>query len=292
MASFAEVLFPCLDAAAPHRVVEVGAFKGEFTTALLEWARTSGARVTAIDPEPPPELLAVARVYPELDLVRRPSHEALAELPAADVYVIDGDHNHFTVSEELRLIAEPAEPDSFPLLLFHDVCWPHARRDTYYAPERIPEEQRQTLARDAMIAPGEPGVASAGILYPWAAAREGGPGNGVLTAIEDFLEGRAGMRLAIVPAFFGLGVLWSAEAPWAESVARVVDPWDASEIVARLEADRVEHIVDKIKLERQEALLRVMLESRAFAIAERISGLRQGGEPVFSRDLVRRALGE
>ena len=63
--------------------------------------------------------------------------------------IIDGDHNYFTVSEELRLIAERAAGAALPLLLFHDVGWPHARRDDYYAAERIPEADRRPLAGDA-----------------------------------------------------------------------------------------------------------------------------------------------
>ncbi len=133
----------------------------------------------------------------------------------ADAVIIDGDHNYYTVSEELRLIEESAREATLPLIALHDVCWPHARRDTYYAPERIPPEQRQPLARDAMVAPGEPGVASSGLRYAWAAEREGGPRNGVLTAIEDFMGEREGLRLALVPAYFGLGLLWAEEAPWA-----------------------------------------------------------------------------
>ena len=44
--------------------------------------------------------------------------------------------------------------------------------------------------------------------------------------------------------------------------------------------------------EQQEALLRTMLDSNAFGLAERISRVRQRGRPAFSRDEVRRALGE
>ena len=54
--------------------------------------------------------------------------------------IIDGDHNYFTVSEELRLIGERAPGAELPLLLFHDVCWPHGRRDDYFDAELIPEE--------------------------------------------------------------------------------------------------------------------------------------------------------
>jgi hypothetical protein len=206
--------------------------------------------------------------------------------------IIDGDHNYYTLSEELRLIDESADGVGLPLLLFHDVCWPHARRDTYYQPDRIPEAHRQPLAHDVALAPHEPGTTSAGLHYPWAAQREGGPRNGVLTAIEDFVESRQGLRLATVPAFFGLGVLWPEDAPWAGAVAEIVEPWDRNPILARLEANRVAHMVDRVLMDQQQALLRSFLHSRAFRWAERLSRLRQGGQPVFSRERVRQVLGE
>ena len=46
------------------------------------------------------------------------------------------------------------------------------------------------------------------------------------------------------------------------------------------------------RLAKQERLLRAMLGSRAFAVGERLSRLRRGGQPVFSRQQVRRALGD
>jgi Methyltransferase domain len=291
LANFGEIMFPCLEAISAQSVIEVGAYRGDFTRELLAWAKGAGAGVTAIEPEPPEQLLELAERHPGLELVREESHEALARIPLADAVIIDGDHNYYTLSEELRLIEERAGEGSLPLLLFHDVCWPHARRDTYYAPERIPEEHRQPLARDATIAPGEPGLAGAGLEYRWAAEREGGPANGVLTAIEDFIAGKDDLRLAVVPTFFGLGALWSERAPWADRVARIVEPWDSSPMLQRLEADRVAHIVDRVRLRRQEQLLRSLLDSRAFALAERLSRLRQRGAPVFSREQVRRVLG-
>jgi hypothetical protein len=292
LANFAEIVFPCLDAVEPRTVVEVGAFRGDFTRELLCWAEMPGVTITAVEPKPPPELLSLREAHPELILVEEDSHTALSAMPAADAVIIDGDHNYYTVSEELRLISEQAGDSLLPLLIFHDVCWPHARRDTYYAPERIPAEHRQPLAHDVRLAPGVPGTASIGIWYPCAAQREGGPGNGVLTAIEDFVEGRDGLRLAIVPAFFGLGLLWPDEAPWADAVARIVEPWDSSPMLERMEEARVAEIIDRMRLEPQERVLRSLLDSRAFALAERLSNLRQRGTPVFSREQVRRALGD
>jgi hypothetical protein len=288
---FREIVMPLLDAVSPASVVEVGADRGDFTRELLAWAGGDGASVTAIDSEPRLELLRLAEANPELTLIRELSTEALSSLPLADALIIDGDHNYHTVSEELRLISGKAGASSaMPLLLIHDIGWPHARRDTYYEPDRVPQANRQPLAHEVMVAPGEPGTASAGILFGAAAAREGGARNGVLTAVEDFLAASEGLRLAIVPAFFGLGVLWPADAPWAGAVARIVEPWDSSPMLERLEALRVAHIVDRVKLARQEAVLRSMLSSRVFAMAERVSRLRGRRGPSLSREQVRRAL--
>jgi hypothetical protein len=309
LANLGEVLFACLDGIRAKSVAEIGAYTGDLTRRLLDWS-APGARVTAIEPEPPAALLELSEQHPELELIRESSHDALRHLSRPDALVIDGDHNYYTVSEELRLIDEMAPGSDMPLLVLHDVSWPHGRRDAYYAPERIPEEHRQPLAHHAALAPGEPGIVDAGLNYEWVAQREGGPRNGVLSAIEDFVGRHDRLRLATVPAFFGVGVIWHRDAPWAEAVAEIVEPWDGNPLLERLEANRVAHLIEgyrcakelqgQVELLRQEQerraqqeqLLRVMLGSRAFAVAERLSRLRQGGQPAFSREQVRRALGE
>jgi hypothetical protein len=302
LANVAEILLSCLEAARARSVLEIGAYRGELTRQLLDWAAGSGARITAVEPDPRPPLPELAKSRPELDLLTETSHEALRRPERHDAVVIDGDHNYYTLSEELRLIWDKGSEGAAPLVLFHDLCWPHARRDTYYAPERIPEEQRQPLAHNAGLAPGEPGVVENGLPFTWAAEREGGERNGTLTAIEDFMAGRAGLRLAVVPAFFGLGVLWHEDAPWAPRVAQVVDPWDRHPVLKRLEANRVAHLVsnfararelerERERRNRQEELLYAILGSSAFALAERLARLRARGRPTFSRQEIRRALG-
>lgn len=289
---FAEVIRRLLDVVGARSVTEVGADRGDFTAELLDWAAESGAGVTAIDPDPAAELRQLAEAHPELDLIRRTSPEALGEGPLADAIILDGDHNYYTLSRELRLIDERAGTAGLPLLLLHDVGWPHARRDTYYSPDRVPERDRQPLARDAMVSPGKPGTVSIGVAFGWAAEHEGGPGNGVLTAVEDFLEGRAGVRLAVIPAFFGLAVLWPEKAPWAAEVERVMEAWKSRAMIERLEEIRLAQLVDRKRMDRQEEQLRAMLNSRAFAIAERIARIRGTGSPPFSRERIRRVLGD
>jgi Methyltransferase domain len=287
-----EPILDCLDASGARSVLEIGAHAGDLTRALIDWAGGSGARVIAIDPNPADDLASLAAERRELELLRQTSHEALAEIEPPDAVIIDGDHNYYTVSEELRLIAERSEGRGLPLLILHDVGWPHGRRDSYYEPERIPDGHRQPLVERGGLMPGEPGLVEGGLPLVSVAVREGGPQNGVLTALEDFLAGREDLRVAILPLFFGVGFVWPASAPWSERVGGVLEPLASNPVVERLEGNRVYHIafghqlytqilalharVDELEaqnqLQRQE--LARIAGSRAFAIAQRLSRLR------------------
>jgi hypothetical protein len=300
LANLSEIVLSCLGAAEVRSVVELGAEHGLFTGELLAWGEDAGLeRVVAVDPAPRRRLRALAESHPELELVVDTSHGALPNMALPDAVLIDGDHNYFTVSEDLRLIAQRAEGDQMPLVILHDVGWPLARRDSYHDPQRIPSEHRQPVAEDAFLVPDEPGIAQRGLYYKWTAEREGGPRNGVLTALEDFLDPRPELRVAYIAPFFGLAVVWHREAPWAEAVERAIAPWDRNPLLERIEAKRIEHLVAEFEnLQRIDALrsadydlrfevvgkLLPIRESSAFGTAERLSRLRHGGRPNFSRE--------
>ena len=307
MAQSAELLLPCLDAAGARSVVEIGAYAGDLTRVLVDWAADVGARVGAIDPSPQPGLVALAEQHPELELIRATSLDALPEIPLPDAVIVDGDHNFHTVAEELRIIGERAPGAELPLLIFHDVCWPHGRRDDYFDATQIPAERRHpTLPPGQGIVPGDPGSRPGGLPYPRSAAREGGPGNGVLTAAEDFAAANPGVRLAVIPAFFGFGAAWHEEGRGAAELERIVGPFDRHPLLERLEANRVHQLARAYQLQteqweaqarraRQETVLRRLLESSAFGVAERLSRLRvkariAPGSSVVSKDELRRAL--
>jgi hypothetical protein len=296
----AEFVIGVLDASQVRSLGEVGAYAGDLTRLLLDWAGETGARVVAIDPAPQPELEQLETERPELDLVRQTSIEAFQTMAIPEAMILDGDHNYYTVSEELRLLAERTG-DELPLLLLHDVGWPHGRRDDYFDPGQIPAEHRQPIAPESGLYPGVEGTREGGLPYHWPAAREGGPRNGVLTAIEDFVDGRDDLRLAVVPTFFGLGIVWRLEAPYGDALAELLDPWDRNPILERLERNRVLHLASsqvqlnlamkaERKVARLEPVLRRLLDSRAFALAEHYTRLRERGEPAFSREEIRRAL--
>jgi hypothetical protein len=307
LSQMAELICPCLDAAGAGSAAEIGAFAGDLTRVLVDWAHGAGASVMAIDPAPQESLLALDREYPELRLIRDTSLAALAEIELPDAIVIDGDHNYFTVSEELRLIGERAPGCKLPLLLFHDVGWPHARRDNYFDASQIPAGSRHPVAGESGgIYPGEPGVHPGGLPYPSSAAREGGERNGVLTAVEDFVGARERLRLVVVPAFFGFGVVWHLDRSWSDAVAQMLDPLDRNPILERLEANRVDQLARRYStlvelwkaretIARQEAVLQRLLDSSAFSVAERLSRLRAAAgiataQSVIGKDEIRGAL--
>ncbi len=306
LAQVAEIMLPCLTAAGVTSIAEVGAFAGDLTRVLVAWGRRSGARVLAIDPAPQPALERLAAEHSELELIRATSLEALPTIPLPDAIVIDGDHNYYTVREELRLIGERAPGADLPLLLFHDVRWPHARRDDYFDPDQIPSECRHPTAGPVGLFPGDAGVHPGGLPYPKSAAHEGGEQNGVLTAVEEFAAGREGVRLAVVPVFFGLGLAWHTERPWSDAIAAIVDPFDQHPVLERLETNRVTLLARDYcdrsevwrlqdRLARQQAVLERLLESSAFAVAERLSRLRASAgiarqQSVVSKEEIRAAL--
>lgn len=229
LADYWSVLEPLLLAAAPRSVCEIGVGSFEFTKVLLDFCGLTGCSYCGIDPVAEAALPkeGAARAL----LIKRRSLEALADLPPQDVYFVDGDHNYYTVLNELRLIRQHNE--NWPLVILHDVGWPCGRRDHYWAPASIPEAFRHpcfTKIEEANQTSKE-AAASARLLnflggltpHPdqvgdetksssrAIAGHEGGPRNGVLTAIEDFIGEQPAnqWRLLTIPTVFGLGIIYA-----------------------------------------------------------------------------------
>lgn len=203
---------PLLDAIRPATILEIGAEDGLHTGLLLPYAAENGVHLTVVDPILNERLAAVLAQYPEsVTFIGAPSLEALDRVACPDIALIDGDHNWYTVYHELKGLAAATERDgvSFPVCLFHDIGWPYARRDLYYDPARIPEDYRHPY-RKAGIVPGQSGLADGGGLNRsyCNALDEGGPRNGVLTAVEDFIaETGESLVLFCLDPMAGYGVL-------------------------------------------------------------------------------------
>jgi hypothetical protein len=144
-----------------------------------------------------------------------------------------------------------------PLALCHDVCWPYGRRDLYYEPDAIPAHARQPWRR-AGIVPGRAELVDGEGLnaHLCNAVDEGGPGNGVLTAVEDFVAD-AGETIAVqvLPVLFGLAILLpGARAAARPELAAAVDHWStlagASELALLAERLRCESVITVQRLRR------------------------------------------
>lgn len=249
MAEFVPLIRPCLERAGVRDVVEIGAEFGGMSQVLGDWCASAGGTLTSVDPAPRPEFLTWAADHPAVVHVPLPSLQALPQVARCpDAWVIDGDHNYHTVFNELALIDGICQRHGKPLLAFlHDVSWPCARRDMYYAPERIPPAHRHAYSYQAGVHVDDDQVrANRGLRgmgqFAWA-LHEGGPANGVLTAVEDFLRTadtpHRPLAFAHVPAVFGLGVLMDAGAEWAEDLAGMLLPYHANGLIASLEINRL-----------------------------------------------------
>ncbi len=199
-------------AATARVIVEVGIASGATTTRLLEWADAHNAVVHGIDPAPVVDVDELkTRSGARFVFHRARSLDALPTIRDADVVLIDGDHNWYTVHGELQALARVAHEERrpYPLTLLHDVDWPYGRRDMYHDPETIPAEHRQPHSKGGIL----PGVAELagerGVnRRVQNALVEGTPRNGVRTAVEDFLaETDVSLEWSSVPGFCGVGIL-------------------------------------------------------------------------------------
>jgi SAM-dependent methyltransferase len=218
-------------------VIEVGVESGQVSAM---YAELGAARVYCVEPSPRDELRARLAANDALHLVEEHSPGALAELPVADLYVLDGDHNYATVRGELEWILANA-PDA--VIAFHDVLWPCSRRDLYYQPSSVPPELQHESTEDGpTVWHDECGPAGfVGLGAFTAATKAGGERNGVLTAIEDVLgsELGEGWHLEVVPAVFGMGVMVARESDGAEALIRQLRPYSRSRLLAAMENNRI-----------------------------------------------------
>jgi cephalosporin hydroxylase len=205
-----KVVAPIVAAAGARRIVEIGALRGENTIKLLHDLGAE-AEIHVIDPLPEFDAGALEQRFPGRYVFHRDlSLNVLADCGAFDLALVDGDHNWYTVYNELRVLRESARAagEPLPVLILHDVSWPYGRRDLYYAPEQIPAEFRQPFAPRGMRPDRSQLLPSGGMNASLHNAdHEGGPRNGVMTALDDFVaEHDRPLRRVVLPLYFGLAV--------------------------------------------------------------------------------------
>lgn len=255
---------PFMRTLAPRRVMLVGAEPGDISLDLLAYCRETGCRADIIDPANSTELRAALQAYAEAHTFHTASGvKAIRAAEHPDLVLLGGDPNWSSVTNELNLLRRLSAERSqdFPCVLARQIGWPYGRRDMYARPELV--EEKHPYAYQGM-APGEPGLVEFGVNASLAnAAHEGGPRNGILTAIEDFVSTAPfEVRFHQLPALGGLGVLAPATRMTPALDALIEGFFSASGLLAaceELEAERLQGLVDL-------AMARERLERRTHAL--------------------------
>ena len=253
MREFDDVIVEIIERVRPRSLLEIGAETGSFTERLVAYCEGNGGKLVTIDPAPHPELVEFARKNDTVTLVIGLSIPYLRENGCdAELALIDGDHNYYTVSNELELIhAAWLASGTRGTMLLHDVGFPWGDRDLYYSPELIPDEARHrysyalgvTLDNDGLIAGGFRGEGQFAC-----ALKRGGAKNGVLTAVRDFVSRHPEYVYRSIDAVFGLGALTPRESPADAVIAEVFGRYDNA-LVRRLERNRLELYLKVIELQ-------------------------------------------
>ena len=227
LSAFWEIIEPILELLGARRLCEVGVAEGKFAQLQLAWSRRHDAVYYGVDPAPAAAFqMRFEKI--ELDsaaggraaLITNPSLEVLPTLEPCDAYFLDGDHNYYTVRSELEFIEKTARrhsADARPIIFLHDVAWPWGRRDMYYCSSTVPADARHPSSDQLGVLVGRDELVDGGMRTPGLysiALRAGGPKNGVLAAVEDFLSSPVGhgWTSVIMPAAYGLGILYQPSA--------------------------------------------------------------------------------
>jgi hypothetical protein len=162
--------------------------------------------------------------------------ECLKEIPKADLYFVDGDHNYWTVKNELMDIFN----ENKPLVILHDVGFPCDRRDLYYNPDDIPEKFLSDYSYDKGVDIDNNLVDHGGFngAGNFAFSLEANKNNiGVLTAVEDFLKTRPDLCYVEIPLIFGLGFIGEKNLI-NEKIFPIVEPYTIN-LMYELEKNRM-----------------------------------------------------
>ncbi len=190
----------------PHKsICEVGSNQGITSKVLYDYCRKNGIQLQVVDPKIP----EVLKNLEEIRYYEMTSSEYFMGGGKSDVYILDGDHNFSTVTEELNAVLSCCGKKNV-LCFLHDVSWPWARRDLFYSPDVFHDkdyefDQSLHLESEEFTYRGFP----SGTTY--AMAKEyGGKHSGVQTAVDDFLQEHGEyLEYVRIPTLYGLGILIS-----------------------------------------------------------------------------------
>lgn len=240
------IIKPIFDKIEPKLIIEIGSDVGLNTKKILSYCSAVGnAKLISIDPSPSFDVESIKNEYDKFFIpIKDLSLNSLKTLENYDVILIDGDHNWYTVYNELKIIENKFNQNNFPLIFFHDISWPYGRRDLYYNPDTIPLEYLHKYEKLGMVPSQKKLLEIGGINTNLNNANdENTPKNGVLTAIEDFLN-QTSLNLTFykINGFNGLGIMFPKNKLLYTFIQKIVYESEIGEVVEKF---YLEEIVNK-----------------------------------------------
>ncbi|MES2141895.1 MAG: hypothetical protein V4471_03285 [Pseudomonadota bacterium] len=208
--NFKDILKPLILHSTIQSICEIGIEKSHLTTWLASLSHVKNFNYTGIDPaiDSIPEFRGESKLFKEnsLTYLNRPAADH-------DLFLIDGDHNYYTVYHELQSIFSKKNPKQ-SICFLHDVLPPCGNRDAYYNPSNIPPNFLHPLTSTKSLNSNfevcDYGYKSCGE-FSWA-IESGNQKNGVSAAIKYFLANykkELDLHYFTIPLFYGLGILYS-----------------------------------------------------------------------------------
>lgn len=254
MSEFSEIFDNILEEKKPNTIVEIGSEYGGSTKIIIEYCRKHNAFISVIDPNPYTNLSekfnGLENYYKHY---KDTSINALPLIAPADIYFIDGDHNYWTVKNELDLIFQL---NKNAWVILHDVAFPWGRRDLYYKPSDIPAEFLHEYTYEKGVDENN-NIADHGFSGNGNFAfslRKGGERNGVLTAIEDFISDKEDhYHFSMIEPIFGLGVL--VPKGEKELIEAIFFPYK-NKLISRMERNRIELYMELLRVQAENDALK------------------------------------
>ena len=254
MENFSNFYLKILEKSKVKNICEIGSEFGGNTKVLLEYVENKGGKLTCIDPNPNKEFLKITSSTENLKFIESVSLNAIDSVENIHAWFIDGDHNWYTVYNELLMIRKKFIMDEKKFLVFvHDVDWPSGYRDMYYNPSSIPKEFLHEHSWDLGTVIDNPNLIDGGFrgngAFAWA-YQFGGKKNGVRSAIIDFLsEEREEIEFMSIPGIFGLGVLFSKKHSFYKEIKKELEPFHNNPFLEKMENNRLKNYLEVIRLQ-------------------------------------------
>jgi len=130
----------------PIKVCEIGVHTAGHTKLLLQ--NYPNIELVGIDPALSPQTQQLLTEYPNFSFHHDYSLKVLPDYTDFDVVLIDGDHNYYTVYNELECIRRTHE--KWPLVILHDTHYPYGWQDFAYFPNTIPDGELNVPGRSGV----------------------------------------------------------------------------------------------------------------------------------------------